>query len=203
MNGHRVIALFRRVVQEIRRDRPSIGLLFVAPVLLTGLLAFILREAEAPRIEAVIVSPAGPDGERVAAALGAALEDGGSTVERAPDEGTARGAVETGDATIAIVLPENLGSGAEPVVTVITNGLDPSGESTQLAEVQRSMLTAARAVTGASLPTVEHTTVYGTPSDDPITRYAPAIVGFFAYFFVYILTGLASCGNAPAGPWSG
>jgi ABC-2 type transport system permease protein len=33
--------------------------------------------------------------------------------------------------------------------------------------------------------------VYGVPSDDPITPFAPAIVGFFAYFFVYILTGVS------------
>ena len=29
------------------------------------------------------------------------------------------------------------------------------------------------------------------PSSDPITTFAPAIVGFFAYFFVYILTGVS------------
>ena len=32
MSRHRVAALFRRVVLEIRRDRPSLGLLF--PVML-------------------------------------------------------------------------------------------------------------------------------------------------------------------------
>ena len=38
---------------------------------------------------------------------------------------------------------------------------------------------------------MEHTTVYGTPTDDPVTTFAPAIVAFFAYFFVYILTGVS------------
>ena len=41
------------------------------------------------------------------------------------------------------------------------------------------------------LPTIEHVTVYGVPSDDPIAPYAPAIVAFFAYFFVFILTGVS------------
>ena len=44
MNPRRLRALFRRVVQEIRRDRPSLALLFIAPILMTGLLTFILRE---------------------------------------------------------------------------------------------------------------------------------------------------------------
>ncbi len=36
-----------------------------------------------------------------------------------------------------------------------------------------------------------HATVYGTPSSDPLTGYAPALVGFFVYFFVYLLTGVS------------
>jgi len=39
----RVTAIVRRVVEEIRRDRPSLALLFVAPIVITGLVAFILR----------------------------------------------------------------------------------------------------------------------------------------------------------------
>ena len=48
MSGRRVIALFRRLTQEIRRDRPSLGILFVAPLLITGLVTFIVREGQAP-----------------------------------------------------------------------------------------------------------------------------------------------------------
>ena len=36
-----------------------------------------------------------------------------------------------------------------------------------------------------------HETVYGTPSDDPMVAFAPAIVAFFLYFFVYLLTGVS------------
>jgi ABC-2 type transport system permease protein len=41
------------------------------------------------------------------------------------------------------------------------------------------------------MPVIDHTTIYGTPTDDPVTTFAPAIVAFFAYFFVYILTGVS------------
>ncbi|MDQ2964440.1 MAG: hypothetical protein M3R57_01110, partial [Chloroflexota bacterium] len=61
--------MFRRVVQEIRRDRPSIGLLFIAPILVTGLLTFILREGQTPTIDAAIVNQAGPPGAIVAGVL--------------------------------------------------------------------------------------------------------------------------------------
>ena len=37
-----------RVIQEIRRDRPSLALLFVAPIVITGLVTFIVREGQTP-----------------------------------------------------------------------------------------------------------------------------------------------------------
>ena len=74
---------------------------------------------------------------------------------------------------------------------MITNGLDPAGEAAQVATVQRAALSAAGNASGTVPPAILHTTLYGTPSDDPISNFAPAIVGFFAYFFVYILTGVS------------
>ena len=58
MNARRVQALVRRVVEEIRRDRPSLALLFIAPIILTGLVTFILREGQTPVVHAVIVGAA-------------------------------------------------------------------------------------------------------------------------------------------------
>ena len=55
MNGRRVAAIVRRLVAEIRRDHLSIALLFVAPVLMTGLVTFILREGSSPTVGAVVV----------------------------------------------------------------------------------------------------------------------------------------------------
>jgi ABC-2 type transport system permease protein len=191
MSRRRVVALFRRVVEEIRRDRPSIALLFVAPILLTGLVAFIVREGSTPQVDAVIVTPTGPAGAIVGATLASSLTASGATVTEAPDEAAARAAIEEGTASIGIVLPAGIGTGSGSTITVITNGLDPAGDAAQLAEVQRAMLSAASAIVGTPLPTIEHETIYGTPSDDPITTYAPAIIGFFAYFFVYILTGVS------------
>jgi ABC-2 type transport system permease protein len=191
MSGRRILALFRRVVQEIRRDRPSIGLLFIAPILMSGLVTFILREGETPEVDAVIVSPGGPAGEQVAKALGEALHRSGASVTEAADEASARDLIEARTASVAIVLPASLPTSGSPTITVITDGIDPVGDASQLTAIQQSLFSAASAVSGSSLPTIQHATLYGTPSDDPITSFAPAIVGFFAYFFVYVLTGVS------------
>jgi ABC-2 type transport system permease protein len=190
VNPHRLRAIIRRVVQEIRRDHRSLGLLFIAPILMTGLVTFIVREAQAPAVEAVIVNEAGAPGTGVANVLRSALEDIDGTVTDAADEPAARAMVENGDASIAIVLPAGLASGST-TITIVTNGLDPSGDTAQVAIVRQALLGAATAWTGTRLPTISQVTVYGVPSDDPIAPFAPAIVAFLAYFFVYILTGVS------------
>ncbi len=191
MSGRRILALFRRVVQEIRRDRPSLALLFVAPILITGLLTFILREGQTPTVDAVLVNGAGPPGAVLSGALRGALEQQGGTLIDLRDEAAARAAVESGSASVAVVLPAGFASAASPAITVVTRGLDPSGDATRLGALQKALLSASTAAAGLHLPTIQHATIYGSPSDDPMTTFAPAIVAFFAYFFVYLLTGVS------------
>jgi ABC-2 type transport system permease protein len=191
MSARRVIAMFRRVVQEIRRDRPSLGLLFIAPLVVTGLLTFILREAQTPTINAAIVNEAGAPGQIVAGFLSAALEGQGTKVVAAMDEPTARAMLKDGSLSVAIVLPADLAGTGAPTIKVITNGLDPSGEASQLGVLEKALLSAATGSAGARLSTIDHETLYGTPSTDQVTNFAPALVGFFVYFFVYLLTGVS------------
>ena len=191
MSRRRVVALFRRVVSEIRRDRPSLALLFIAPIVITGLVTFILRDSQVPQVTAVVVNAAGVRGGVVGGALETALRASGATASDVTGGAAARAAIADGSASVGIVLGIDAASGSSLSVTVITNGLDPSGEASQVSAVQRAVLAAAAGGSGASLPAVRHATVYGVPSDDPITTFAPAIVGFFAYFFVYILTGVS------------
>ena len=190
MSVRRLAALFRRVAQEIRRDRPSLALLYIAPILVTGLLTFILREGVTPTVDAVVVNGIGVPGQAMAEPLAAAIDEEGGSLTEVQDEAAARDAVRDGDASIAIVLGGEPGAGS-PNVTLITNGLDLSGEANQIAALQRALLSSAVEAAGMRLPTIEHETVYGTPSDDPMTNFAPAIVAFFTYFFVYLLTGVS------------
>jgi ABC-2 type transport system permease protein len=185
MNPRRLRAIVRRVVSEIRRDRPSLALLFIAPIVITGLVTFIVRESGTPDVHAGIVS--GRLNQVIAGPLEAALQNQGVTVIDFADETAARTAVADGTVSLAIVLPADL-SGS---ITIVTNGLDPAAEGAQLGAVQKALIGAAVSAAGAKAPTVTHETVYGTPSNDPMTPFAPAIVGFFVYFFVYILTGVS------------
>jgi ABC-2 type transport system permease protein len=190
MSARRLRALVRRVTSEIRRDHPSLALLFVAPIIITGLVTFILRAGETPTPTVAIANElAGPMAAIVGDALTTALEADGITVHAADDEAAARASVESGQVTVALVLPADLAGGG--AITFITLGVDPGAEGGQVAQVSQAVITAAAGASGVPVPSVEHETIYGEGDDDPIAPFAPAIVAFFVYFFVYVLTGVS------------
>jgi ABC-2 type transport system permease protein len=138
-----------------------------------------------------VVNEAGMRGTVVATALGRAIEAEGGSLQVLDSEAAARAAIEDGAASVAVIVPADLGADAAATLTLMTNGLDPIGEGTQVGQLQRSIMETASAITGAAVPRITHVTVYGVPSADPMARFAPAIVAFFAYFFVYLLTGVS------------
>ena len=189
MNPRRLRALVKRVVAEVRRDRPSLALLFIAPIVITGLLTFILREGETPDVRAVVVNEAAGPAALIGGALTGALKDAGYTVSATQDEAAARAAVEDGSATVAIVIPADLATGGP--LTFVTLGLDAGAEGARLNAVRTAVTAAIAKATGSRVPEVTRVTIYGTGSTDPMVPFAPAIVAFFLYFFVYLLTGVS------------
>ena len=198
MSPRRVAALLRRLVQELRRDRRSMALLFVAPIVLTGLMAFVLRGQQVTAVSAVVVNEAGRPGGAIVGALEGALRTDDGVVMEAPDRAAAEAALRDGTASVAIVVPADfvarLTAGNEPSLTVITPGLEPTADSQQLVVLQRAIATAVTQAlpdSGLHLPRLDPQTLYGTPASDVVDHLAPVFLGFFAYFFVYILTGIS------------
>ena len=191
MNARRLRAIIRRVVQEIRRDRPSLALLFIAPVVVTGLLTFILRDGTVPDVRVAIANEAAGPSAGIGQRLEIALKGSGMTVIDEASADAAKAAVRDGDATIAVVLPANLAAGPSASIVFVTKGLDPTGDAAQLNAVRAVVTEGITSALGTVLPSVTHETVYGAPTTDPMVPFAPAIVAFFLYFFVYLLTGVS------------
>ena len=154
MSPRRLRAIVRRVVAEVRRDRPSLALLFIAPIIITGLLTYILREGDTPDVKVVLVNQGPPQaGIR---SLGV-LDGAGIDVTDATDEATARARVLDGSASLAIVLPADAATGG--VIQVITLGLDPLADSANLGAVGDALTDGPRHGVGrraAGPPTGQH-----------------------------------------------
>jgi hypothetical protein len=69
VNPRRIAAVARRIAEGFRRDRRSLALLIVAPVLITALLGWVLRDQSAGSTRLVIANPGGAPGALVVTAL--------------------------------------------------------------------------------------------------------------------------------------
>jgi ABC-2 type transport system permease protein len=190
MNARRVLAIARRIAAQFRRDRRSLALLIGAPLVVLALLGWVIRDQKPPLTRLGVVGGSNPVTAVVAEALRhTAQSEGLPVVDVGTDEASARAAIGDGRADVAIVLPMDLGPGA--AVRVITLGEvagDDAARLQQVANVLGDALTSAR---GGAAPRVDHVTVYGAAGADLLDTFAPALIGFFGFFFVFVLTGIS------------
>lgn len=201
MRPRRALAVCRRLLEELRRDHRSLALLFVVPIVMTGLLAFIVREQKAPEPRVAVVAVDQQVGPMLASAISDAATDAGVEVVDLgsdADEGVARQAIRDERIDVAVVVPAgfavDLASGT-PTLVVLTAGVDAAQDGGFIGDLRPVLSGAlgALAPPGSALPTptIEHVTVYASPEADFIDLLAPAYLAFFAYFFVFILTGVS------------
>lgn len=203
MSLSRILAVARRVAQGFRRDERTLGLMFVAPLVITGLLGWVMRDQTDDVVEVVIVNEAGQIGDRIASALQTAAADPDNNVAVAAvvtTEADAEARIRDGSADLAIVVPNDILAkvlaGERPTLTVISGGTEPAAEAGNFGTLQAVMADVARELvppggTPPVLPKVEHRTVFLSPDADQVDVFAPIFLGFFGYFFVYILTGIS------------
>jgi ABC-2 type transport system permease protein len=190
MSGRRVAAIARRIAEQFRRDRPTLGLVFVAPIVILALLGWVLRDQHTPTTRLGIVNLAGAPGEVIAQGLATAARGGGVTVV---DVGTgpnaADDAIRSDRADLVVVLPAGFAPsppGSTPI-ELVTPGVSPGEDAARIGELQRIV---TRQLPGGGVQ-IARRAVYGSGNDDALNTFAPALLGFFGFFFVFILTGIS------------
>ena len=132
MNLRRTLAISRRIANQFRRDERTLALMFVAPLVILGLLGWVIRDQGTPETRLAVVNEAGAPGERIAQAIEAALADEGIALDTSRgDESAARDALRNGELDVVIVLPEDLfaNQAGPPALHVITPGINPADEA--------------------------------------------------------------------------
>ncbi|HEY7937289.1 MAG TPA: ABC transporter permease [Candidatus Limnocylindrales bacterium] len=188
MSLRRITAIARRVVQQVRRDRRSLALLIVAPLAVLALLGYVIRDEKPIETRLGIVALGAPADARIAQALSAAAAQAGVTVvDVGSDAASGRAAVQDGRADVVIVAPAPAATGSA-VIQVITLGEAPADDGARL-QVVAGLI--ERAASQGLLPTIDHETIYGSANADVLDTFAPALIGFFGFFFVFVLTGIS------------
>lgn len=203
MSAGRILAIARRIAQGFRRDERTLGLMFVVPLVVTALLGWVLRDTKDTTVGVWIVNDAGVVGQRFVDAFDAATvgaPEGVDFVGWAENRDGAESNLREDNGDMVIVIPSTLladiQAGARPTFTVITKGTEPAADAAAFSKLQRVLAGLAGALAPPGLlepviPQIEHETVYLTPEADQVDVLAPIFLGFFGYFFVFILTGIS------------
>jgi ABC-2 type transport system permease protein len=191
MNLRRTFAISRRIANAFKRDERSLALMFVAPIVVLGLLGWVIRDQGQPDTRLAVVNLAGVLGERAVSAIETAATGGDMVVDSAiDDEEAAREALRNGSLDVVVVLPEDLAQDLRtgtPSFRLITPGINPADDGGHIARLQAVLMSAL----AGQLPTIERESVYGSPDGDQLDAFAPALIAFFSYFLVFVLTGIS------------
>lgn len=198
MTGRRVRAITQRIVAQFRRDRRTMALLFVVPIVVMSLVGWILGEQGTVVPRAAVAVEDAAVATVVTTAFTAAGRAGDIVfVGAVADEATGRQLLIDKKADVLLVIPAGASqailAGQSPTIRIVTPGIDPIGDATNAIAVQKVVAQAIASARGgqAPTPTVERATVYGSPNATQLDSFGPVFVGFFAYFFVFLLTGIS------------
>jgi ABC-2 type transport system permease protein len=193
MNLRRVAAVFVRIVAQFRRDPRTLALLFVAPIAIISLLGWVLSSSGSSTVRVAVVNESGnPAGDAVVLKLANAFSSQPNIEidNDVHDAASARRALIDKKVDLVVVLPAGF-SPTNRTIDLETLGLNPAGEAGAMPSIQQALVGVVVRDAGGVLPTIERSSVYGSPDATQLDTLAPVVVGFFVYFFVFILTGVS------------
>lgn len=204
MSSRRVGAVALRVIRQFRRDPRTLALVIVVPLFVTLLVGYLLRESRSQPSVAVVTGPS--DQAMVASVLADRLEAGGFRVERVCCEDQALAGVKSDRWDAALVVQPGTDGGVGRLQLTL-EGSNPTSTRAMLRvaeQLARSLPPEALsggALAGAlttSTP-LDVTYVHGGPQFDSVDFQAPAFIGFFGFFFVFVLTTVSFLRERTAG----
>ncbi|MGM9926078.1 MAG: ABC transporter permease [Bacillus sp. (in: firmicutes)] len=170
----RISALIKRIMLEMFRDKRTLALLFLAPMLILTLMYSIFNEDSAKPVLGV---------KDVDAQLVEAFEKANIEIE------------EIQQATEQTVIDKNLDA-----MLAIENGRaeltlqndDPSQAKALRAKVEKILISAMQpeqALSGRQ-PALEATYLYGDEDTGVFDVFSPILIGFFVFLFVFLISGI-------------
>jgi ABC-2 type transport system permease protein len=188
MSGHRIRAITRRLLQGFRRDRRTLALLFVAPIVILGLLGYLMRGSATVPSVGIANEDSGPLGAIVADALRGSSKI--STTDINAADGDAR--LKHGSLVAYIVLPSNFSQQAQAgtvVPEVHLEGSQPGEDAPVVQALQQALIKLASEVAGRSVnfqPQITY--LYGGADYDTLDYFGAAFIGLVVFFLVFVIT---------------
>lgn len=165
----RIRALATRIMKQFLRDKRTLALLFLAPLLVLSLMKLVFDgQAVSPAIGIV----------GVPAAVTEKFEqlDADITIYNSADD--AQAAIQAGELDAILQL-----KGGTP--ELMLEGSDPSINRAVLLLLQKALQTSE----GSAAPAISY--LHGGPDMAAFDSFGPVLIGFFSFFFVFLLAGVS------------
>ncbi|WP_127531521.1 ABC transporter permease [Paenibacillus kobensis] len=167
----RVNALALRIIQQFLRDRRTLALLLLAPLLILTLMKLVFDG------QAVTITMGTA---QLPSELSARLDDAGADVRAYDDLESALEDLRKGKLEAVITRQEN----NQPALTL--EGSDPSKSKAVLLLIQNAL---RGNVSTEALPAVTY--LHGSSDMASFDSFGPVLIGFFSFFFVFLLAGVS------------
>jgi ABC-2 type transport system permease protein len=186
VSGHRVAAITRRLLQQFRHDRRTLALLFVAPLVILGLLGYLIRGGTTAPDVGIANQDQGPAGTTIASALEKSSKIHTVTINAA--DGDAK--LKDGSLVAYIVFPANFSQLAQSGTIAPEIHLEGSQPGTQAPVLQamQDALTSLASATSAIHFQPRVTYLYGGAALDQLDYFGAAFIGLILFFLVFVVT---------------
>lgn len=188
MSGHRVFAITRRLLQQFRRDRRTLALLFIAPLVILGLLGYLIRGSSSLPAVGIANQDNGPLGATFASALEGSSLITASTIQASDGDAN----LKDGSLVAYIVFPPDFSSRAQAgtiAPEVHLEGSQPGTSAPVLQALQQALTSAAASGPVHFDPQVHY--LYGGPGFDTLDYFGAAFIGLVVFFLVFVITIVA------------
>lgn len=172
----RTVALTKRIIRQMLRDKRTLALLFVAPLIILTLMNLILNgngEVAPPRLGVISVEKP----------LLQALEQSGIVIEEVADD--------TKETIVNDRLDGILRMTDGKLALTLANAEPSEAKALQMKASQAiASLVIANLATGFVPPNLSINYVYGNGDTNFFDVLSPILVGFFVFFFVFLISGI-------------
>jgi ABC-2 type transport system permease protein len=188
MSGRRVRAITIRLLEGFRRDRRTLALLFVAPLVILGLLGYLMRGSSTAPGVGIANEDAGPLGAVVAETLSHSRTI--STTNISAADGDSK--LKDGSLAAYIVFPPDFSKLAQSgtiAPQVHLEGSQPGEDSPVIQALQQAMISVASQTPGGGLHfQLQITHLYGGSGLDTLDYFGAAFIGLVVFFLVFVVT---------------
>jgi ABC-2 type transport system permease protein len=210
MNPQRIFAITGRVISQFRHDHRSLGLLFVAPILVMSIFGYVFRSQENQITNVAIVNEDTPAaGQQSAAApLIDSLKSNSDLAATELSREAATEAVRDGTQKVAIVFgpdfSRELTTNRKANIDVIVEGSNPGQASAALGAVSQSIMKDVTLVFRQLVPpafasavpsepplNLEVTRLYGSADLEMLDFFAPMFIAYIGFFMIFLLTSVS------------